>query len=288
MPATVTESTGDYDRLGFTLCLALAVHALVVFGIGFTRPVPVPQPARLEVTLAKHHSDRRPEKADFIAASHQQASGTEAAAVNPSSPHQSPMDDTGIRATLEVLPQAASQMPDRSLVTAARSTRRLKADRLIELIAERETSEQIAILERNLEIASLEARFDVERRQLAKNPRVRRLTSVSAQAAEDAEYLLYWQNRIERIGNLNYPAISRQRKLYGSLTMVVRIGADGQLQEASISHGSGHAVLDEAALRIVGMAAPFQAFPDSLRRQVDALEIVRTWHFRRDRLTARD
>src|SRR5690606_18060399 len=84
MPAAVTESTGDYDRLGFTLCLALAVHALVVFGIGFTRPVPAPQPARLEVTLAKYHSERRPEKADFIAASHQQASGTEAAVVNPS------------------------------------------------------------------------------------------------------------------------------------------------------------------------------------------------------------
>jgi protein TonB len=38
-------------------------------------------------------------------------------------------------------------------------------------------------------------------------------------------------------------------------------------------------VLDQAALNIVNLAAPFEPFPDELRTEADILEIVRTFRF---------
>jgi protein TonB len=39
-------------------------------------------------------------------------------------------------------------------------------------------------------------------------------------------------------------------------------------------------VLDQAAVDIVRLAAPFGVFPEELRDNVDLLEIIRTWRFR--------
>lgn len=283
-PARVAD-----DRLGFALCVALAVHALVIFGIGFTAPKPQPRPARLEVTLAKYHSDTAPKKADFIAQDNQEGSGNQERALNPSSPEKSPMDDAGVHPAMamEVVPPTATDVPQQEVVSSTNAPKRLTAKRLIESIADRDVNEQIAILERSLEIARLESRFDETEQELAKKPRVRRLTSVSAKTAADAEYLLYWQHRIEHIGNLNYPAASRRNHIYGDLRLLVAIGADGKLLETTILESSGHPELDEAALRIVHLSAPFTPFPPELKRDTDRLEIIRTWHFRKNRMSAR-
>ena len=45
---------------------------------------------------------------------------------------------------------------------------------------------------------------------------------------------------------------------------------------------SGHDVLDQAAIRIVKLSAPFAPFPDELRQTTDVLEIIRTWQFRKN------
>jgi protein TonB len=47
----------------------------------------------------------------------------------------------------------------------------------------------------------------------------------------------------------------------------------------NINRSSGHSVLDEAAERIVRLAAPFAPFPPNIRRDTDELEITRTWTF---------
>ena len=46
-----------------------------------------------------------------------------------------------------------------------------------------------------------------------------------------------------------------------------------------LRRSSGHAVLDQAAVRIVKLAAPFAEFPDSFKDEVDVLVISRTWQF---------
>ncbi len=287
MAATVTH-TDPADRLGFALCIALAVHALVIFGVGFTAPEPVTQPARLEVTLTKQRNHQAPEKADFIAQHNQEGSGTLNDVAALTSSQQSTLDDVGERPMLELRTSSSEKPTSTAVVTAQQSRKRLRAEQMIDMITERSVDEQIAILERSLEIASLEARFDTQRQLLAKKPRVHRLTSVSAKTAADAEYLLYWQNRIERIGNLNYPAASRRQQIYGDLLLLVAINADGSLQDIRVLRSSGHEVLDNAARDIVKRSSPFAAFPPALQQEADRLEIIRTWRFRKNRLSARD
>lgn len=81
------------------------------------------------------------------------------------------------------------------------------------------------------------------------------------------------------MGNLNYPERIRRENLTGRLRVLVALNPDGSVKEAQILKSSGHPVLDEAALEIVRLAAPFAPFPRSIRERTDILEIIRTWQF---------
>ena len=113
--------------------------------------------------------------------------------------------------------------------------------------------------------------------------RVRRLTVGARTSPEFTYYLEAWRRKIERIGNVNYPAEARSRGLRGSLRLLVTIAADGRLTEVRVLETSGHRILDEAAVRIVRLAAPYAPFSPKMRDAVDVLEIERIWHFRNNR-----
>ena len=93
-----------------------------------------------------------------------------------------------------------------------------------------------------------------------------------------AQYVEDWRLKVERVGNLNYPTAARGRH-YGSLVLTVVIKSDGSLDRVEVNRPSGQKVLDDAARRIVEMAAPYPPFPDAIRRDTDILEITRTWSF---------
>ena len=61
--------------------------------------------------------------------------------------------------------------------------------------------------------------------------------------------------------------------------MLVALLPDGTIKEVRILKSSGTKLLDDSAVRIVRLAAPFAPFPDDLRREVDVLQIIRTWKF---------
>ena len=128
-----------------------------------------------------------------------------------------------------------------------------------------------------LAIARLEAQLSRSIDEYNKRPRKQ---FVGARAAEYrfAQYVEDWRQKIERIGNLNYPEGARGR-IYGSLRLAVSIGTDGSIAALELERSSGHEVLDRAAQRIVRMGAPFARFPDNIRRDTDILVITRTWHF---------
>jgi protein TonB len=91
-----------------------------------------------------------------------------------------------------------------------------------------------------------------------------------------------WRQKIERIGNLNYPEEAKLRKLYGRLQLTVAIKADGTVERVDVNRSSGYKVLDDAARRIVFLASPFAKFPDEIHKDTDILEITRTWTFTRE------
>ena len=138
----------------------------------------------------------------------------------------------------------------------------------------------------NQQLASLEAELDEQTRTYANMPRVRRLTSVSAKQAVDAAYLLDWRRRLEAVGNKYYPEASVRYGIFGDVRLLVIIRQDGSLENIELLSSSGYAVLDEASIKIVRMAAPFSPFPAELKATTDKLEIIRTWQYRENRLSS--
>ena len=134
---------------------------------------------------------------------------------------------------------------------------------------------------RNLEVARLSARIDEQTGVFANRPR---RTSVSSSTKEYkyANYLEGWRRKVEQIGNLNYPEEARRKHLYGNLILRVAVHADGSIEQTQVLRSSGFKVLDEAAIHIVELAAPYAPFPPDIAAETDILDITRTWQFQRN------
>ena len=128
-----------------------------------------------------------------------------------------------------------------------------------------------------LEMARLQGEIARQTEEYNKKPRVKNL-GTRAEEYRFARYMEDWRIKIERVGTLNYPEAAKG-KLSGSLILTVRIKGDGSVERIDIDRSSGHRILDDAARRIVRMAEPFAAFSADIRRDVDILEITRTWTF---------
>ena len=140
------------------------------------------------------------------------------------------------------------------------------------------TLDAATLVRRSLAMASLSAEVDRSLNAYAKRPR-RKWISASTRESKYAAYMESWRTKVERIGNLNYPDEARRKRLSGALLMVVAIRSDGSVKEISLRRSSGHKVLDDAARRIVLLAAPFARFPKSISKETDILYIQRTWRF---------
>jgi protein TonB len=134
---------------------------------------------------------------------------------------------------------------------------------------------------RNDEIAQLTARINAQTSAYASRAR-RKAISTSTREYRYASYMEAWRRKVERIGNLNYPEEAARRGLYGALILHVAVRADGSLETVRVVRSSGQQVLDEAAVRIVELAAPFAPFPADIAAETDVLDITRTWQFQRN------
>jgi protein TonB len=94
-----------------------------------------------------------------------------------------------------------------------------------------------------------------------------------------AVYLDSWRRKIERVGTMNFPDVARREKQSGTPVIEVTIGADGKLLQTIIRRSSGHAEIDEAAMRILKLAAPYDPFPGELSAKHDQIRIAYEWQF---------
>lgn len=133
------------------------------------------------------------------------------------------------------------------------------------------------LVSRSLAIARLEAQIDRQVEDYNKRPR-KKFIGARTEEYLPAQYVEDWRQKVERIGNLNYPEAARG-KFYGSLTVYIEISSAGELLRAEIQRSSGQKVLDEAALRILRLASPFGQFPAELKKQMDILAFARVWTF---------
>lgn len=284
-----TAPVSYLDRLGFTVFLALALHAILIFGLSFSFDITSSRSPTLDVTLSLHDTDTAAssEEADFLADSNQQGSGTLSEAEALKTTEQAEIEDNQIFHTTPVLQQlmlAESGDSRRApIVTQSSSVNQISAP----TPADGSTATPFAdidlpLLEQINDVATLKALLDESRQAYAKRPRLRTLTSVSTRRAVDARYIHEWLQKVERIGNQNYPESARLQRITGAVRLAVSIHADGSLDSVQILESSGHAILDQAAKQIVFLSAPFPSFDIEMLEEYDVLEIIRTWQFRTD------
>jgi len=270
---------GTADRFGATLALALIAHGILILGIGFAVDRPAAVRPTLDIILSQSPSEQAPEDADFLAQSNQTGGGEAERPERPRTLQPATMDSLsdGL-APEQILPQAPTPPPESapSLLTSSAETAAAP-------VGEPEVEPEPALppgpdlVELRLEMARLVAEIDREQALLAKSPK-RKFVSASTREFEWAEYVRSWVQRVERIGNLNYPDEARLRNLHGSLVLTVAVRADGSLESIDLVRSSGHPLLDEAAMRTVRLAQPFQPLPAN-NEAVDVLHITRTWQY---------
>ena len=283
-------SVSDNDRLGVMLFFAMALHAIIILGVSFSledRKDPT-QLDTMEITLVHSQTDEAPDEADYLAQANQVGHGNTEEKVRASSPFSNPLPtpDRGLAPVTRqdiTPPPADREKYQREVMTVTDSRRRMysKAEK-IPLPDQTNNVTAAQLFERSSEIARLSAEINKLKKAYAKQPRHRYVSGANARKYQYANYLDGWRAKVERIGNLNYPKQALSKRISGSLLLDVAINPDGSLHSIRVLRSSGHAVLDQAAKRIVRMASPFSPLPNDIRKDTDILHIPRVWQFKNE------
>lgn len=275
--------------LAKTLPVALAFHALLIVGVGFA-PDYTPKihtPPALDITLVQTHSEQAPENPDFLAQVNQQASGSAEqknrptsalAAIQPEIANgKAPIQSQASRIETE------TKLQPQILTTKGETYRRV--DKSPEQPDEA-TNKPIedTLSDHTDEIAQLLAEMDEKEARYARRPRILHLDAAGAKSAIEAAYIDAWVKKIERIGNMHFPVEAIHRNLSGNLVLNATLDHAGRVVNIEVSVSSGYNVLDQAAVRIVKLAAPYPPLPQQIREKWDQLNITRTWLFKSGQL----
>ncbi len=295
-----TPNVSPADRLGLTVFFALIAHAIIILGVGF-EPDDTPRINRntMEIILVPSRSENAPEEADYLAQASQEGGGESELKERPVTPLAAPF--VSKRAAVPAIasptepttPPAAETPPRKELLTRRveknkprpepakrqepKNTTRPKLERTPQPQAT-DTVTAAALISRSLEIASLNAEINRKLKAYAERPR-HKFINARTREYKYAAYMEAWRAKVERVGNLNYPDEARRRRLSGGLLLDVSLRPDGSVKEIVLRRSSGHKVLDDAAVRIVKLAAPYAPFPKSIREETDILHLERTWQF---------
>ena len=281
-PVAVTQS----DRMSLTIFFALAIHAILILGISFdlidnNNDVIT----TMEVTLVHQRSTEEPEEADYLAQANQLGGGTQQNKSRPSSPfsNDTPTPEEGFA------PNSRQAMTPPHITEAKKQTEIMSVDQSNQRINNQKLKEESEIatksltaaqlFERSKQIAKLSAEINKLKEAYQQTPKHTWVHGANAKKYRFASYMDAWRAKVERIGNLNYPAMVTRKKITGSLLLDVAINPDGSIHSARITRSSGYRELDQAALRIVNMSAPFPPLTKDILKDTDVLHIPRVWRF---------
>ena len=255
-------------RLAAGLLIAGLLHLALVFSVPFpSRPVPASSPA-IELTLTGY---------DSPASSSPRAAGADRAPP-PAAPETAGTTETPPRPDNPEAPNPEPIAPPPAEASLAGGSARAA-------VSEAAAPPPITGLDTAGLVEAVAALAAADDAPPVSGLRILRLDAAVPGGTQVAYYLESWRRKVERIGKLNYPTQARSKGVGGSLRLLVAIGSDGALSEVRVLETSGHRMFDDAAVRIVRLAAPYSPFPPGMRETIDQLEIERTWQFRNSRLS---
>lgn len=258
------------DRMLVAMVLAGALHLLVILGISVTPETPDPQDKMptLDITLVPKNTTPAPKEADYLAQTSQDGAGNTTEKIRPQ------YEQAAHQASAPLPSPAPAQTQDLARPDAQRKTLAVEDS----LEAQRLQPSAVEMINRSLELVQLDQQLKQSMQAYSKLPR-QAFISARTQQFKYASYMNDWVSKVERIGNLNYPDEARRQSLTGSLMLQVAVNQDGTVRNIRLLRSSGYKVLDDAAIRIVQLAAPFAALPPGISKDTDILHITRTWEF---------
>ena len=276
------ERFGLVATMQVAIVASIAFHTFAIVGLGLKLPRIGREDAPhnlLEVVLVNSRSPTKPVKADALAQANLDGGGNTDQKVRASTPL--PLTEAQ-RLSLEL---KATRERQKQLEEETRQIMvQMKAKAAVSPVQQAQEAKDL--VERQLEIERLEAQIRREHQAYQERPR-RKFLGARTEEYRFAHYIDNWRAKVERIGTLNYPAEARERRIYASLRLTVAIKANGEIEDVEVNKSSGYPFLDQAAKRIVRMAAPFEPFPTDIKRDTDILHITRTYTFTRaDQVTA--
>jgi protein TonB len=268
------------DRLTVTLFLAGLFHLIVILGISFAPPsadsgsVPT-----LEVLLVNSSlpDTSKNDRANYLAERTQQGSGN-----SPDGRTRQPSAGTAAESSPGV-PEGGSGLPvpegqvggDGELLAGRRG-----ATRLVASAADANAAQALLPRETFAGASFPFAGSDPDAElQLKGAPRRELVVTPNTRSSEVAVYLDAWRRRIEQVGTVNFPNAARRSKLSGNPVIEVVLASSGGLVRADVQRSSGHGELDRAAMDILKLATPFDAFPKELAARHDVLRFAYEWQF---------
>jgi protein TonB len=270
----------DGRRLWLALGVSLLLH-VVVLSLHFTFPDAARafQDRALDIILVNSRSARKPSEAQALAQANLDGGGNseeKRRAKTPLPPAPRHQDGDDLDHSQKRIQELEAHQQRLAAQTRSRTTVAPAADKQVQPEPTPSVSGR-DLAHSALAMARLEGEIAKEVDDYNQRPR-KKFIGTRADEYRFAQYNEEWRLKVERVGTLNYPEAARG-KLYGSLILTVSIRSDGTVASVEINRSSGHKVLDDAARRIVAMAAPFAAFPPAIRHDTDVLVITRSWNF---------
>ena len=282
IPPEVLVSPRHDKLMTYALGGSLLVHAIVLT-IHFS-PFDLTKLADngppLEIALVNAKTTAKPTKADILAQANLDGGGNTDADRRAKTPLPVlPLNNPEQQVAVATQRVESLEVQTRELMTQLRSAPIAAVqNKPVDAAEPAELPTANELMQRTLEAMKLEAQIAKDMDAYQKRPK-RRFVGARAEEYRFARYVEDWRLKIERVGNLNYPAAAREQKLYGSLLLTVSIRSDGSVEKIDINRSSGNRILDAAAVKIVEMSAPFAAFPPDVKRDTDILHVTRTWTF---------
>ena len=261
------------DRLALTLFIATALHALIILGIGFEafdQDPPESDAPTLDITVVNPSKTKPPEDYDYLADTSQDGAGNTEEKVQPRQQVAEPAPPP---------PAAREAKPDTpQVLTRDDSPRKTEKPEETQPQEDKPRESATELINRSMEMLTLNQQISQTAQAYSKTPKSK-FISARTKEFKYASYMRDWVAKVERVGELNYPDAARRQHLSGKLIVQVAVYPDGTVREITIRKPSGHKILDDAAVRIVKLAAPFAPFPDDIKQETDVLYITRTWIF---------
>jgi len=280
-PAVNTPQVTSNDRLGMTVFFALLFHGIIILGITFVSSPSAKQkiPPSLDIILVNTSNNETPEKADYLAQTSQDGGGNSEEKVRRTDLFSAPtLSEQPGMAQQQSVSQAPSKIQNakKAFITVNKSDHKTYTQD--KQSKEEKSERKLEPQQQNEHAARMAEELSLTLQEHSQKPKEKYLTSRTKEYVA-ATYMRGWIDRVERLGNADYPDAAIRDQLSGTLILDVVIRSDGSLKEINLRRSSGHQILDDAAKRIVKMSSPFEAFPAKLQKQADIIHITRSWEF---------